>query len=200
MRILTFDTESSTGCVNDGSLCSFGYYLIDTEYGTTYQEDILIKPIAKFRKGIIGKNGKVGLAYDESVFYASPKFNFQYDKIKKIISSCDVVLGFAIENDVKYLRDACNKYRLPQIEYNFIDVKQLLELFSDDLKDKGLSAIAEVLGFDFIAHRSDEDARVTYLVLEYLLNKHGKTLKELLSFAEIVPGSVTQKGYTHWKD
>ncbi len=197
MRILTFDTESSTGCVNDGSLCSFGYYLFDTETGNALQEDILIKPMAKFRKGIIGKNGKIGLAYDESVFYASPKFSFQYEKIKNIISTSDVVIGFAIENDVKYLRDACDKYRLPQIEYNFIDVKQLLELFTDELKDKGLSSIAEVLGFDFIAHRSDEDARVTYFILEYLLKKHNKSLEELLSFAEIVQGKNFQKGFSH---
>ncbi len=197
MRILSFDTESSTGCINDGSLCSFGYCIFDERFNLIEQRDIVINPLANFRWQIIGKNRKIDLAYSAKEFYASPRFSFFYNEIKQIFDSCDLVIGFAIENDVKYLRDACEKFSLPQIEYKFVDVKQLLELYGDENKDKGLSAIAESKNIEFIAHRSDEDARVTGLVLKMLSEKHDKSVSEILDYAEYLQGENTQNGYTH---
>jgi len=197
MRILSFDTESSTGCVNDGSLCSFGYCVFDEHFNLIEQRDIVINPLAKFRWQIIGKNRKIDLAYSAKEFYASPRFSVFYDEIKKLFATSDLVIGFAIENDVKYLRDACEKFSLPQIEYKFVDVKQLLELYGDENKDKGLSAIAESENIEFQAHRSDEDARVTGLVLKMLSVKQNKSVTEILDYAEYLQGENTEKGYMH---
>ncbi len=197
MRILTFDTESSTGRINDGSLCSIGYCVSDENFNITEQKDVIFHPLAKFRKGIIGQNGKVGLAYPEEEFYAADKFPSHYGYFCDLFKKCDFAVGFAIENDVKYLRDACNKFKLPQIEYKFIDVKGLLEIYDDEFKNKGLGAIAEALGEEFTAHRSDEDARLTLITLKYLCAKHKKTLKELLEYADVLCGSVTSKTYSH---
>ena len=197
MRILTFDTESSTGRVNDGSLCSIGYCVSDENFNITEQRDVIFRPIAKFRKGIIGMNGKVGLSYPEEEFYAAEKFSFWYDYFAELFASCDLIVGFAIENDVKYLRDACRKYNFKQIKYKFIDVKGLLEVYDDELKTKGLVHIGEAIGENFIAHRSDEDARLTLLTLKYLCKKHNKSLKELLEYADIKCGIVEEKTYSH---
>ena len=197
MRILTFDTESSTGCTNDGSLCSLGYYICDEKFRPIEQKDIVINPLARFRYQIIGKNRKVDLAYSLAEFRASPRFNEKYQEIKELFDSCDFAVGFAVENDVKYLRDVCEKFGLEQIKYKFIDIKQLLELFNDEYKDKGLGSIAEGLNIEFIAHRSDEDARVTAIALKYLCNKHKMSVSKLLKYAGIVYGENKQDGFSH---
>ena len=197
MRILTFDTESSTGCTNDGSLCSLGYYNCDENFRPIEQRDIVINPLARFRYQIIGKNRKVDLAYSLAEFRSAPRFNEKYQEIKDLFNSCDFVVGFAVENDVKYLRDACDKFELEQITYKFIDVKQLLELFGDEYKDKGLGSIAEGLGVEFIAHRSDEDARVTALVLKYLCDKHKLSVLKLIEFAGVVFGENKKESFSH---
>ena len=197
MRILTFDTESSTGCTNDGSLCSLGYYICDENFRPLEQKDIVINPLARFRYQIIGKNRKVDLAYSLAEFRSSPRFSEKYQEIKDLFNSCDFAVGFAVENDVKYLRDVCDKFELEQIKYKFIDVKQLLELFGDEYKDKGLGAIADGLGIEFIAHRSDEDARVTALTLKYLCDKHKMSVSKLLEYAGVVFGENNSDGFLH---
>lgn len=197
MRILTFDTESSTGCTNDGSLCSLGYYICDEKFRPIEQRDIIINPLARFRYQIIGKNRKVDLAYSLKEFRSAPRFNEKYQEIKDLFDSCDFAVGFAVENDVKYLRDVCEKFELEQIKYKFIDVKQLLELFNDEYKDKGLGSIAEGLNVEFIAHRSDEDARVTMLVLKYLCDKHKMSFSKLIKYAGIICGENRQDGFSH---
>ena len=197
MRILSFDTESSTGCVNDGSLCSLGYCIFDEKFNILEQKDIVMNPLAKFRWQIIGRNSKIELAYSAKDFYESPRFTAFYEEIKRLFASCDLVIGFAIENDVKYLSDACSKFSLEQILYKYVDVKQLLELYNDEDKDKSLSGIAENAGIEFRAHRSDEDARVTGAVLKMLCDRQGKTLNELLDFCQYVKGEVLVNGYEH---
>lgn len=197
MRYLTFDIESSTGCPNDGSLCSFGYYICNENFDFLEQKDLIFNPLASFRYNIIGKNRKVALAYSIKEFKSAQRFSAHYDEVKSLFDTADIVFGFAVENDVRYLRDACEKFNLPQIEYKFVDVKQLLELFNDELKDKGLSAIAEALNFEFIPHRSDEDARVTLLIVKYLCEKHNLTVKQLLDYAGIVPGENVSDSFSH---
>ncbi|MCQ2399911.1 MAG: hypothetical protein MJ072_05350, partial [Clostridia bacterium] len=180
----------------DGSLCSLGYVLTDG-FTILSQEDIVCNPPAKFRANIIGKDKKVDLAYDKSFFYSAPRFSVFYDKIKELFASCDLAVGFAVENDVKYLNDACRKFRLPLIDYRFFDVKQLLELFDDENKAKGLGAIAESLGVEFKAHRSDEDARATLIVLENLCEKQGLSLEGILEKTKMRYGYNSDKGWIH---
>ena len=197
MRYLTFDIESSTGCPNDGSLCSFGYYICNENFDFIEQKDLIFNPLASFRYNIIGKNRKVALAYSVKEFKSAERFSAHYNEVKSLFDGADIVFGFAVENDVRYLRDACEKFNLPQIEYKFVDVKQLLELYNDEFKDKGLSAIAEALNIEFIPHRSDEDARVTLLIVKYLCEKHNFTVDELLKYAGIVCGENVSTGFTH---
>ncbi len=197
MKILVFDTESSTGCINDGSLCSIGYCICDEKFNITEQRDVIFNPLARFRPQILGKNSKVGLAYTKEQFRSAPRFAERYEEIKNVFASCDLAIGFAIENDVKYLRDACDKFNLDQIEYKFVDVKQLLELFNDEYKNGGLASIAEGLNIEFVAHRSDEDARVTLLVMKYLCEKNDMSFTELLDYAGIVFGENQKKFFSH---
>lgn len=196
MRILSFDVESCTGKPNDGSLCSFGYIL--TKDGAEIKRgDILVNPLPRlFLLGRWGEEPTIKLAYPISEFRAQPRFNARYREIKGLFEECDLAVGFALGNDLRYINNVCDKFSLPRIPFKFLDVQLLGGLVIEELADKGLKAFAERFGIEYIEHRSDEDARVTYEVFERIIELSGKTLGELVEEYGIVCGTNGAEGYT----
>ena len=180
-KILSFDIESCTGSQKDGSLCSFGYYLADSKFQVIEHDDILVNPMPKVFN--INQNTyftDVKLSYPEEVFRASPTFEKHYDRIKNLFQKSTYAIGFAVINDVKYVNDACAKYNLEKIEYKFIDVQHLVKCHLKQKTPMGLKKICEHLEIEYVAHRSDEDARVTLIILEKLCAYYQKSIPELL--------------------
>lgn len=182
MQILSFDIESTTGSHNDGSMCTFGYCLADYNFNITKQKDIVMRPKTKRIES------KIKLHYDKAFIKSSPQFPTFYGEIKELFKNSYCVIGFSIMNDVEFLNNACEIFMLDKIEYEFLDVQLIYKTVYKKPTLSALSTIAEELGIEYEAHRSDEDARVTLLVLKHILNDTNLTLAELLKKYHITHG------------
>ena len=197
MNFLTFDIESCTGNPLDGSLCSFGY-ILSKEGVTVDSGDILCNPLPeRFTLGSFGKAASLKLAYPPAHFRRQPRFNARYREIKALFDSADMVLGFAVQNDLKYVNNACDKFSLPRIGFKFLDVQLLAGFILPELKGHGLKAFADHFNITFIEHRSDEDARVTFEVFTRVLELSGMSLEGLMQRFGIVCGVNGQEGHVN---
>ncbi len=185
MKILSFDIESTTGNHRDGSMCTFGYCLIDGNLNIYHQEDIVMNPKTKRFET------KIKLHYDKAFIKSQERFPAHYDKVKQLFKDNDYIIGFSILNDVEFLNNACEIYNLEKIEYEFLDVQLLYKEVYKKPTLSGLGVIAEELGLDYEAHRSDEDARVTFLVLKHIIEDLQMPLDEVLRKYHITLGVNT---------
>ena len=181
MKILSFDIESTTGSHNDGSMCTFGYCLAD-ENGIIKQKDVVMCPRTnRFET-------KIKLHYERGFIKSQPTFPTFYGEIASLFSSNDLIIGFSVMNDVEFLNNACAVYNLPKIEYDFIDVQVLYKTVYNKATMSGLATIAQELGLDYEAHRSDEDARVTYLILMHIIKDLNLPVEEIFRKYHITHG------------
>lgn len=193
MKILSFDIESCTGNPLDGSLCSFGYCMAE-DFEIVTKEDILVNPKPKkFRLGKYGKEAKIKLAYSEEEFRRAPVFSDVYERIADLFKDVFCV-GFAVGNDVRYLNNACQCYRLPIIEYRYLDVQMLAGFIDEENKGLGLSRLGEKYGIEFLEHKSDDDAFATLMLLKKLCEVSGKSVSELVEYYELVLGVNDKDG------
>ena len=134
MKILSFDIESCNGNSKEASLCSFGYCLTDENFNIIEQKDILVNPVSK-KFTISNFKGKgIKLAYEEKVFRESPTFDLVYEQIKALFDAVDLVVGFSIINDLKYINSACKHYNMPNFNFKFIDVQYIYGLYKGEQK------------------------------------------------------------------
>ena len=79
--------------------------------------------------------------------------------------------------------------KFQSISFKFFDVQQIMGFVYPDKKNLGLKTYADMFEIEFIEHRSDEDARVTLLILKHVAKEHNLTVHELLRKYHITPGS-----------
>lgn len=185
MKILSFDIESTTGNHRDGSMCTFGYCLIDESLNIYHQEDIVMNPKTKRFET------KIKLHYDKAFIKSKERFPSYYEKVRNLFKDNDYIIGFSILNDVEFLNNACEVYNLEKIEYEFLDVQLLYKEVYKKPTLTGLAVIAEELGIEYKAHRSDEDARVTFLVLKHIVEDLNASIDEVLRKYHITLGANT---------
>ncbi len=183
MKILSYDIESTTGNHNDGSMCSFGFCLSNERFEILYQEDVVMNP--KTRRF----ENRIPLHYEKSFIKSQPRFPSHYEKIKGLFLDKDIIIGFSVSNDVDFLNNACEVYGLEKIDYEFLDVQLLYKTVFKKPTLSALSSIAEELGIEYKAHRSDEDARVTLLVLKHIVEYVNLPILEILRKYSITLGS-----------
>ena len=183
MRILSFDIESTTGNHRDGSMCTFGYCLADSSCNISKQEDIVMNP--KTRRF----ETKIKLHYEKSFIKSQNRFPHYYNEIKSLFENNDLIIGFSVLNDVEFLNNSCEVYNLDKIDYDFLDVQLLYKTVNNSSTLSGLAVIAEELGIEYKAHRSDEDARVTLLVLKHIIESLNLPIEEILRKYHITLGS-----------
>lgn len=141
-----------------------------------------------------GGEARIKLAYEEEEFRRSPRFPKVYNDIKRLFLKADICIGFAVGNDVRYLNNACQIFRLPIIEYRFCDVQMLAGFIDETNKGMGLSRLGEKYGIEFLEHKSDDDAFATLMLFQKLCESCKMGAKELLDYYEIVPGVNAKDG------
>ncbi|MCI7769995.1 MAG: hypothetical protein MSH44_06875 [Christensenellaceae bacterium] len=185
MRYLFFDIECSEG----KSMCSFGYVLTDERFGITAKEDVLMNPEAVFHTGAWGRKNReacpgIEMAYPKETFLKRPPFPAFYDKIKNLIEYPDQkVIGFSHKNDTVFLDNACKRYRLPSIDYEFIDVQNVHKDYYNLVNPASTEKLVEELNLDvekYVPHKSDDDAEVSMLLTESFCRKEGLSLDRLV--------------------
>lgn len=197
MQYLIIDTESCTGKSDDGSLCSLGYAIADENFNIVERNDLLINPLPKrFAVGDKKNLKRTGVmfAYGVEEFRRAPTFKDRYYDVKRLFHG-RLVLGFAMANDVKYLNDACDKYSLARIEYEYMDVQFVYKLLNPDANSIGLKTLAEKYGIKYLEHRSDEDAVVSLSVLIGVLEENKVNYCDFIKNYEVVYGVNTSKGH-----
>ena len=189
MKYLAFDIEAANG-YKLSSVCSIGVVIADEHFNVVSRENIWINPKTKYNLNGTRENVGIDLHLDKALLDASPDFSQVYHKIRALLTDKQyVVLGHAVDSDVRMLNAACVRYRLPSINFEFICSQLLYKLYRDEKDVKGLNKIANDLGITFHQHNSEEDAYVSLLTLKFLIEDSGLTLDELLEKYHVRKGA-----------
>lgn len=184
MKYLFFDVEGANSYNYVSKMCTFGYVIANENFEVESKIDVIMNPEAQFDRHIINENMN---AYPLDTYPTRPPFSYFYNSIKKILENKDqYIIGWSINNDVRYIYDACKRYNLPQIEYKYFDLQQAyIKIFK---LDSANSLEAACNKCDIVcehAHKSDEDAYYTMKLLQKLCESRQQTIEEFLhSFEE----------------
>ncbi len=192
MNYLFFDIECAGVFKNVAKICAFGYCVTDEQFHILEKEDILINPQGGFH--LTDRKGEQGivLPYKYEDFKKYPTFERQAERIYGLLENPDtLVVGHAVQNDVKYLNLESRRFQLPSFSFRFADTQFLyMNVIGDFSRQYGLGIIAERLGVQFTPHRAVDDAYATMKVAQALCKKENCTLVELLEKYEVTTGVI----------
>ena len=177
MNYLFFDVEGAN-CYNFVSkMCTFGYVIVDEKFQVKSKIDVVMNPDSPFDKHIIKENMN---AYPLSYYSTRPPFNYFYKSIKNILQTHKYIIGWSIENDVKYIYDGCKRYNLKQIEYSYLDLQKVYMDVYELSSQPSLETICNEnnIQIDTI-HKSDDDAYLTMLLTKKICEKLKLTIEQL---------------------
>ena len=180
-RYLFFDVECANCFNGKGKLCSFGYVLTDENFNIIIKEDRLINPKSKWDWYVVKKM----LGYPKSEFESKPGFDKEYPFIKELLENPEyLVFGSGISNDIKHLKDDCERYGLPEIEFVSRDVQNLYSRYKEEKEKKSLTKMARELEIDCQAlkeHISRNDAEITMLITKAVCERLNSAAHDLIS-------------------
>ena len=131
MRYLFFDIE----CCNGWNVCSFGYVVTNELFEIIEKDDIVMNPEAKFNVG----RRDIELAYSEREFFLKPFPEF-YDRIKQLLElPHQKIFGHSVDNDARYIRNVCERYDMPYINFRFYDTQVMYKDFANYNKKLSLT-------------------------------------------------------------
>lgn len=190
MKYLFFDIECANCFDKRGKIYSFGYIVADEKLNIIENEkDVIINPNVDKWDWYVLKNI---LAYSKKDVESKSKFNKQYNKIKRLLEDEEtIVCGFSVKDDVGYILDECERYKLEPINIKFFDVQRLESKMSKS-KTKGLGeAYVTWCGqLALGAHRSDIDAKFTLELARAICKKSNKTILEFIKNDESLSGKT----------
>lgn len=187
MRYLIFDIE----CCDGKHICEFGYVITDEKFNLLKKEVLKINPDKPFN--LIGRKDQddLILSFTEQEYRDSPLFTEYYDKIKDLIEYPDqIIIGHAIDNDARFLRTACLRYKLPSLNFEFVDSQKIYGEFVNDKRRISLEKAEEILNLakpEFL-HKSDDDAFLTMQLIQKMCSTLEMTVKELMTLCPTACG------------
>lgn len=191
MKYLFFDIECANSFDGICKMCSFGYAIFDNKFNKIESKDILMDPEDDFDWYLIKKkNGKAKLAYAPEFFRMFDSFPYQYNEIRRILTQeYGAIFGYAVNNDLKYIRDATTRYNLNPINVEAYDLKKMLKEY--DNISKGLAnALKELTDKEhpeLVNHNSEHDAIMTAKLLENLCKQMETNINGYLELTEVKP-------------
>lgn len=178
-----FDCECANTFDGIGKICSLGYVITDDELNVIESEDVVMNPECEFDWYLFSKKAEIKLAYSKDYFRAKPNFESYYKDIKKLFTTGNrYIAGFAVQNDVSFVNDDCERYQKDYILFRAFDLEKFLERTFE--KKQKLSQWALELGVNvekFKTHKSVDDAMMTMLCLKSVCKKLGKSAEEILT-------------------
>ena len=168
MKYLFFDIECAGVFKNVAKICAFGYCLTDEQFHILEKEDLLIDPQGNFH--LTDRKGEQGivLPYKYEDFKNYPTFSQRAEKIYGLLQDGDtLVVGHAVQNDVKYLNLESKRFSLPSFSFSFADTQFVyMNTVKEFSRQFGLGAIARELGVEFTPHRAVDDAYATMRIAQ----------------------------------
>ena len=191
MKYLIFDCEFATSKGGVEKICEFGYVVVDEKFNIIRQGNIIINPkiernewdwyaVKKILKRRIGE-------YENRLF-----FKAYYSQIAALFHDADYVIGHSIESDVHALNCELKRYKLPPLDFNYYDIREMYKNYSHSDKSVSVENMATQLGIDGDKqiHDAGADALNTMLELKAMLSNLE------LSFEEMVEACPTCKDST----
>ena len=112
--------------------------------------------------------------YDFDFYYEQPEFPEFYSKIKRFLTMEDTIcIGFSVGNDVNYIINSCNRYKLNTINYDSYDIQIMANKYLESSTDVSLKdACSKIVGTQAYVqaqeHLAKDDAKMTMKVYEAL--------------------------------
>ena len=191
MRYIFLDTESSNSFNNIYKLCEYGFVITDEHLNTAQgvNKDVVINPGegrgARFN--LVGRKGgrDLILAHSADEYKAAKTFDIHYDNLKFLLNQKDVrIFLWAGENDIQAILDNCYRYRLPKIAFASYDVQVIYKRIVQPKMTPSLEKAMSELGLScdgIVAHRPDDDSKMTLMILKALCEKTGKNVENLIA-------------------
>ena len=160
-------------------------------YNILEKEDILINSEAEYLKHGDTPGDPFTLPYSEESIRQAHPFKIYYEKIKDLLTkeNC-IIVGHAVVNDVEFLKEACNRYDLEQIDFKFYDTQALYSKINDTHKSISLENMCKKFHLQGLEnlHNSCSDALLTMQAFQVLCKE--KTIFEFLDFHSDCKGSI----------
>jgi DNA polymerase III alpha subunit (gram-positive type) len=178
-QYLFFDIEACDGY----HMCSFGYVLVDKNFKVLERRDILMNPEEKFNFGNPRK-AKITLDYSESEFKKNVNFAGRYAELKEILTKKNTVyFGHSVRSDIIFLKIACEKYKLPEIEVESFDTQKMFQFFRNESNVSKLTDIVSKLNVKVRGirpHNSEDDALLTMYCLEAMCTEANLSIDDFI--------------------
>lgn len=176
------------------SICSVGVVVADESFNVLSRHNIWINPKTKYNLNGTRENVGIDLHLDKALLDASPDFAEVYPELKRLLTAEDtLVLGHAVDADVRMLNAACDRYKLPGIDFRFVCSQLLYKMYRGDKDVKGLNKIAADIGVEFQQHNSEEDAYASMMTMKFLVGDSGLSVDELIDKYRIRFGTNVNK-------
>lgn len=193
MKYLAFDIEAANGYM-PSSICSVGIVIANEQFDIIYRTNIWINPKTKYNLNGTRQNVGIDLHLDKALLDSSPDFSQVYRQIKQLLTDPDtLVVGHAVDADVRMLNAACDRYHLKGIDFRFVCSQLLFRLYKGEKEVRALNKIAAELGIEFQQHNSEEDAYMSMCTLKYLVEDSGLSVEELMEKYSVRYGTNIDK-------
>ena len=177
MRYLSFDIE----CCDGKHICEFGYVITNDKFKVIKKDVFIINPDKPFDLTGRKDHKDLTLFFSEETYFNGPLFTVCYDKIKTLLEAPNqIIVGHAIENDIAFLRTACNRYGLDPLNFSFLDSQKLYSEYANDKENISLEAAANIFGLEKpqYLHKSDDDALLAIRLVEKICTALETTLQD----------------------
>lgn len=175
-KILSLDFEMYNS-MRYWSICWIGAVGADKSLDENNRLDIKVNPGTRHK--LIGHELKFPFKYSD--LKPLPKFDGCADRLFELIDDNTLVVGHAIDNDVKMLTTACDYYGLKCPDFDYIDTNVVRSAITGEFSQIGLKTLAASYGYEFEAHNPVEDAAATLYVLKAMLGGKGLSIDEVES-------------------
>lgn len=187
-KILALDFEMFNA-FHYWSICWTGAALAGEDMLPVYFLDRKIDP--GIRQQITGSSIRFPFTYEE--LRKCPRFFRCCKELFRLIDEDTLVLGHAVDNDVKMLLTVCARYHLKCPDFDFLDTNVLYGALHGEYVQIGLAALAQTYGVVYDAHNPVEDAAATLEVCRRMLEEKGMRLCEAAETYGITVGEVRKK-------
>lgn len=187
MKYLFFDCEFANCHDGKEKICEFGYVMVNESFNVLYKDNIIINPNIKDNEWDWYALKKI-LTRKREDYKSKLLFPAYHKKIVSIIQSADFILGHSINGDVHALNCELQRYNLPQLDFDFYDIKEIYKAYSDNRKDVSVENMLSELGIqgDDNKHDAGADAFNTMLELKTILKKLEFKIEEMI---EVCPNA-----------
>ena len=181
MRYLFFDLEYATSKGGESKICEFGYVVTDELFKIIERDNLIIDPNID-RSEWDYRVVRTILTRPIREYESSPKFTYYYDRIVRLITGADLIIGHTLDSDAKAINDDCKRYELPSINYEFYDVKLFYKQFANTHRDTGVVTILKELNIEGEdnEHDAGADAYNTMLELKAMLQSLEMSIQDLI--------------------